>query len=377
MKNFDLVSGILAESYEPNAISHDPEIMKIKKKAAAIRAKADLIGANNQIQKAKIDSEKIRADKELEQKQTESKFPNNAQPQQQVSPVQAQQGEVDLNSGDPINRTDDVASNDVPGAAMAEQGETYDRQKYNLDEEQAQQPNEMEQIPGEDDQQGQPATPVAGQEPQTKDEAEIAQIQAKTREIQTKIGEYTPQGAAIDPNQMQMGPGVGGMPQVDPTTGQPVEGMPAGMPQVDPMTGMPIQPQDNDPMKGLGDTTDKTVAMGVPGMGGMGINPMTGMPMEMPPSKTPTTIGRLYMLKKMYYRLELLDKTLRNCSDPEILELAKVTAEAFEIFRIIIQNLKIYKDKIDEILVDYYTLLKDLSQQAEQHFKQKNIDSQD
>ena len=112
------------------------------------------------------------------------------------------------------------------------------------------------------------------------------------------------------------------------------------------------------------------------GMGG-GINPMTGMPMEVEPSKTPTTIGRLYMLKKMYYKFELLDRILRNCSDAEITELAKITSDAFEIFRIIIQNLKVYKDKIDDILIDYYMLLKDLSEQTEQHFKQKNLESQD
>jgi len=131
-------------------------------------------------------------------------------------------------------------------------------------------------------------------------------------------------------------------------------------------------------MKGFGDTTDPSSKLGGMGMGMGGIDPMTGMPTgDMGPSKTPTAIGRLYLIKKIYYRLALLDKVLTDCPDPEVLELSNTTREAFYIFRLVIQNLKNYKEKIDEIIIDYYMLLKDISQVVESHFKSKNLENQE
>jgi hypothetical protein len=75
----------------------------------------------------------------------------------------------------------------------------------------------------------------------------------------------------------------------------------------------------------------------------------------------------------MYYRLALLDKILCNSSDSELNELAKITSDSFEIFRLIIQNLKCYKEKIDEIIVDYYILIKDIAQNLERHYKMQSL----
>jgi hypothetical protein len=134
--------------------------------------------------------------------------------------------------------------------------------------------------------------------------------------------------------------------------------------------GMMTPQKKPDPLKGFGDATDPHAGM----MGGMGtVDPMTGMPTESEPSKTPSAIGRLFLLKKMYYRLALLDKILSNSSDVELSELAKITSEAFEIFRIISQNLKCYKEKIDEIIVDYYILIRDIASNLENHYKKQSL----
>ena len=79
----------------------------------------------------------------------------------------------------------------------------------------------------------------------------------------------------------------------------------------------------------------------------------------------------------MYYRLALLDKILSNSPDTELSEVARITSEAFQIYRIIIQNLKCYKEKIDEIIVDYYMLIRDIANQVESHFKMRALQSSD
>jgi hypothetical protein len=396
MKNYELVSKILSEQPELNAqsVKNDPKILGIRKKAEAIRAKAELLRSKNQIQKATLDKQRLDVEKQKQSKEMQTKYPAQSQqteqpkqpatsqPEQTVSiepqaeeeePViiQPKPGEsppvseeVDLNSGDPINKSNTEIKEDII--------EPPDVPSINTEQE------ELSQVPEEepsDNEENQTTVAVSGTEPQTKDEADIARIQAQTREIQAKIGEYTPPGGAqnVDPSMagsampgnpsgMTMGPGVGGMGGItDPA-----------------MMGMEQQPPD--PMKGFGDTTDPSSKLGAMGMGmGMGgIDPMTGMPTgDMGPSKTPTAIGRLYLIKKIYYRLALLDKVLTDCPDPEVLELSNTTREAFDIFRLVIQNLKNYKEKIDEIIIDYYMLLKDIGQVVENHFKSKNLENQE
>ena len=80
MNNFKLVSEILKESdmvqmreEQPSNVKNDPAIIRIKKKAEAIRAKADLMGAHNQIKKVKIDSAKIDAEAQDHAKEMEKK----------------------------------------------------------------------------------------------------------------------------------------------------------------------------------------------------------------------------------------------------------------------------------------------------------------
>jgi len=377
MKNPDiyrLIQQILKEQSTENDDEEsgvDPALKKIQDKAQEIRAKASLLRSQNQLTRAEIDKKEL--DKEIQQ--------DKKKQQAKVKTVHRSQKDEDLNSGNPIEEpieetayspeeNDDLARL-APGNEpnVTEQGED-DPEDEDVPE---------NNITDEEDEEDVPTVLIAGEEPQTKDEAEIARIQAQTREVQSKIGEYTPPGAgnaedAAAGDEMDTGG------DIDPATGMPID--PSGMGgDIDPMTGMPITPKEKDPMAGFGDTTDPAAAggMGGFGMGGMGgaIDPMTGMPTDDDSaSKTPTAIGRLYTLKKIYYRLALLDQILTNCPDTEISDLAAVTKEAFSIFQIIIQNLKSYKDKVDELIIDYYMLVRDITKQLEQHFKQKSLEAE-
>jgi len=367
MNMFNEVSKILQEQPERRMydIRSDPKLVAMRQKAEILKAKADLLKAKNQIIKAKLDRKDIinQADKKNQDSKSTAVYPNQeeSQPQPQAQP----QTDANLDSGDPINKK-----------AMSE--DIIDPLNYkNSVNEAEENEKEMTRLPGEDQQDNEqvsqqetPPLEIAGSKPQTKEEADIARIQAQTRAIQSKIGEYTPpggtgMGGGIDPmTGNPTGSNETGM--IDPTTGQPMMG------SIDPMTGQPMMQQPPDPLKGFGDLTDPALSSGLGAMGA--IDPMTGMPSN-EPSKTPTTIGRLFVLKKIYYRLALLDHVLTNCPDPEVSELARVTDEAFELFRLILNNLKTYKEKIDEVIVDYYMLIKDITQQVEDHFKLKNIAS--
>jgi len=397
MNTFKLISEILiseAADIETAAdIKSNPKLLAIKKKAEIIRTKAELLRAKNQIQTAKLDNVKIK------QKEADHKA--------EVQTVNKKPVDVDLSSGNPINEPQPTQPQSQPvqtQPAQQPQQEPVQTQPAteSLDEdviepsdtkntinEDEENDEELSKIPGEDEeeqedqidneevpeqQNGEEAVAeVAGEKPQSKEEAEIARLQAQTREIQSRIGEYKSPGA-IDPN-TQIDPATGQpidpntQPQVDPVTGQPID----PNTQIDPMTGQPLAPpQPPDPLKGFGDTTDPQASQ-MAMMGGMpgSIDPMTGQPIEQGPSKTATAVGRLYILKKIYYKLALLDKILTNSPDTELQEVARITSEAFSIYRTIIQNLKTYKDQIDEVIVDYYMLVKDIAAHVEKHFMMK------
>lgn len=113
-------------------------------------------------------------------------------------------------------------------------------------------------------------------------------------------------------------------------------GEPAGAPEVPPLGG--------EEMGGMpGDL----------GMGGMG---MPGMPEETGP-ETASEVGRRYELKKIYSRLISLDSHLAGSTDENLLKLKFVVSQAIEVFDVLVSNIKLFKDKIDSIIVIYYDFL--------------------
>ena len=197
--------------------------------------------------------------------------------------------------------------------------------------------------------------------------AQIRNIEAKTKETlaKTKQIENPPAGeeAMTDPN---------GGAGIDPNTGMPMD---PNM-QIDPMTGQPLnpgmmqqQPQDDDPLRGLGDATAPQSPMG---MGA--VDPMTGMPTGDGTTKSFTAVGRAYKLKKIYDILDGISRLLHISSDIKLQELYKEVDTAFELFRLVINNLKIYKEKVDELIVLYYALLKDICIKIEDIYKERKLE---
>lgn len=202
--------------------------------------------------------------------------------------------------------------------------------------------------------------------------AKVREIEAKTKEAEAKAKSLEAQsmGGGIDPNTgMPMDPNMGG--GIDPNTGMPMDpnaggidpntGMPMNPNMgggIDPNTGMPMDPnqQQNDPLFGLGDKSAPPDPNG--GMGG-GMDPMTGMPMDQPTTQY-TAIGRAYKLKQLFEYLIKIKTYLRdNVSNEVNMDyLYNQIQQAYEMFKIVINNLKIYKDQIDSIIVMYYELIK-------------------
>ena len=199
--------------------------------------------------------------------------------------------------------------------------------------------------------------------------AKIREIEAKTKQLEAQAKATEQQAAMGDPNAaggidpmtgMPMGGGAvdpaTGMPMpgggIDPMTGMPMSpGGDPGAGGIDPMTGMPM---GNDPLQGLGDKSTPPDPMG--GMGGM--DPMTGMPMPGAGGAVYTAIGRAYKLKDIFEKLFKIKSYLRDCANTDLESLYKDATVAFDMFKLVINNLKIYKEKVDELIVMYYELIK-------------------
>ena len=95
---------------------------------------------------------------------------------------------------------------------------------------------------------------------------------------------------------------------------------------------------------------------GDPSMGG-GIDPMTGMPMP-GAGGSYSAVGRAYKLKQIFDYLNTIKCYLRDSTNDDFEKLYKDSNTAFEMFKLLINNLKVYKDKVDDLIIMYYELIK-------------------
>lgn len=212
--------------------------------------------------------------------------------------------------------------------------------------------------------------------PHSREKAEVMKIAAQIREIEAKTKETLNKAnnpdmgmdGGVDPMTGQpMDPSMGG--GIDPNTGMPM----GGGGQIDPNTGMPMDSsqQGNDPLQGLGDASAPQDPMG--GMGG--VDPMTGMPMDPSQQKTFTAVGRAYKLKKIYDILDKLSNLLHTTPDTKLQEISKEVDEGFELFRLVVNNLKLYKDQVDDLIIMYYAMLKNVCDNIENVYKERKLES--
>jgi len=109
--------------------------------------------------------------------------------------------------------------------------------------------------------------------------------------------------------------------------------------------------------------------MGAEGMGGM--EGEGGFGMEEEEIKTSTELGRIYELNKIYYRLYVINKFLKNTSDEKLQKVKKMVGEAFDIYRLVLNNIKSYKEEIDDIILKYYKFISHLVLALEDYYKRK------
>jgi len=106
---------------------------------------------------------------------------------------------------------------------------------------------------------------------------------------------------------------------------------------------------------------------------------MEGQPgMEGEEAKSPSEIGRIYELKKIYTRLTTIESYLADSSDPDLLRIRLLVSKSIELFEILSSNIPTYqppkapKERIDEIIIMYYKFLKQIYESVAKHYKEQN-----
>lgn len=128
----------------------------------------------------------------------------------------------------------------------------------------------------------------------------------------------------------------------------PPEDIPADNPVPPPINAPP--PMDSAEANPAALPGDPAAAGMDPSMGGMG-----GMPGEGP--QTPGEVGRIYELKKIHSRLVSVQSYLSTSTDVNLIKLRDRVFEAVELFRTMISNIDLFKDKLDTIIVMFYKFL--------------------
>jgi hypothetical protein len=103
---------------------------------------------------------------------------------------------------------------------------------------------------------------------------------------------------------------------------------------------------------------------GIGGIGGMDNTGMFGQEEE----KTPSQLGRIYELKKIYSRLTSIESYLANESDSQLMEVRNYVSQGIELFEIISANFNSYQDKLDEIIITYYKFILEIYETVKRRF---------
>jgi len=94
-----------------------------------------------------------------------------------------------------------------------------------------------------------------------------------------------------------------------------------------------------------------------PSMGGMQDPSMMGMGMETPGPTDAGEVGRVYELKKIYSRLVSMQSYLAGTTDVNLIKLRNYVSNTMDLFRTLISNIALYKDRLDEIIVVFYKVV--------------------
>lgn len=98
--------------------------------------------------------------------------------------------------------------------------------------------------------------------------------------------------------------------------------------------------------------------------------------MEMPGEedegpKTPEEVGQIYELKKVYSRLVAIESYLNTISDETLIKLRNFVSQAIDLFKTLISNIDLFKDKIDQILIMFYKFIDNVYDILRRYYKIK------
>jgi hypothetical protein len=108
------------------------------------------------------------------------------------------------------------------------------------------------------------------------------------------------------------------------------------------------------------------------------LQPGLGQPLpEEDVSKSPSDLGRVYELKKIYTRLTVIETFLSESSDPSLIETRNIVSKAIELFEILASNMASYKpprapeETLDEIIITYYRFLEKVYEGVAKYYKKQ------
>jgi hypothetical protein len=140
-------------------------------------------------------------------------------------------------------------------------------------------------------------------------------------------------------------------------------------------TPKPIEPEPEPEKK------EEIPAEGEEDIGGMegipgeeGIPGMEGIPGEEKEEEGPEDsieVGKVYELKKIYARLVAIQTHLNTVSDEFLIDLRKHVNQSLDLFKTVISNFKLYKDRIDEIIETYYQFVDNVYSILSKFYKNK------
>ena len=146
-------------------------------------------------------------------------------------------------------------------------------------------------------------------------------------------------------------------------------------------TGGAVDTPEEQQMQAQGQEVPEEPTSGMPPdqMPPEAMDPGMGQPLpEEDTSKSPTDLGRIYELKKIYTRLTVIEAYLTESSDPSMIETRTIVSKAIELFEILASNISSYKpprapeETIDEIIVQYYRFLERVYNETARYYRKRS-----
>lgn len=86
----------------------------------------------------------------------------------------------------------------------------------------------------------------------------------------------------------------------------------------------------------------------------------------------PNYLGKIYELKKIYSRLVSVESFLDSESDPTLLKLRNYVSSSIELFQMLINNISVFRETIDELIIIYYKFLLEVYSILREYYKKEN-----